>query len=197
MYSDPTGEFALTAFLGAVIGGAIGGAIISIVSYVVSSAMNGQELTASGFVNAAITGAVSGAIGGAIGTISLSSYAATLVAKGIASSAVGIGMGIKAGIETEGSFFKKVSTGIAIGFITAGSTFLGATIDAYDVAYGFVGNVFTNFAATLFVGVPAEIVAVGVQQVISATENAVIGSCVSFPQCYNPIRNVASVRVLS
>lgn len=170
--SDSSGKFALSAFLGAAVGGAIGGAFISSVSHVVNCAINGQQLTVSGLVNAAVTGAVTGAIGGAIGTITLASTAATVAVKGVASALVGIGTGIKAGKETEGSSFKKWGTGIATGVITAGSTFLGSQIDAYDIASGFSGNVFTNFAATLFVGAPAEIIAVGAQQGINTVENS-------------------------
>lgn len=176
---DASGKFALSAFLGAVVGGAIGGAIISTVSHVVNCAINGQELTASGLANAAITGAVTGAIGGAIGSISLASATATVVVKGVASAAVGIAMGIKTGIETDGSSEKKWATGITTGLITAGSTFLGAQIEAYDDAFGFIGNVFTNSSATLFVGVPAEIVSAGAQQGINAVENSAKSSCSS------------------
>ena len=58
----------------------------------------------------------------------------------------------------------------------AGSTFPGAQIDTYDVASGFVGNVFTNSATTLFVGVSAEIASVGALQSIYAVEKAVKSS---------------------
>lgn len=165
---DITGEFAFSAFLGAVVGGAIGGTVISSVSYVVNSAISGQQITAAGLANAAVTGAVCGAVGGAIGTISLATTAATVAVKGIASAAVGVGMVIKTGMETNGSVGKKWAMGISTGVITGLSTFAGANIDAYIDMSGFATNVFTNSAATLFVGTPAEIVSVGTQQAINS-----------------------------
>ena len=175
-FSDPSGHFAFLPFWGAIVGGAIGGTVISTVSYVVGSALSGQEITSHGLINAAVTGAVSGAVGGAIGTIRLATKAATVAAKGIASVGMGIVMGIKSGIETNGSTLKRVMTGISTGLITVGSTFWGSQIDAYDVAYGFWGNMFTNSAATLLVGTPAEIVSVASQQGISAADNYLSGA---------------------
>ena len=171
--SDPSGCFALLPFLGAVIGGAIGGTIISTVSYLVGTALTGQEVTAAGVLNAAATGAVSGAIGGAIGTISLTATVATLVAKAAASVALGIGIGVKTGIECEGSNGKRIATGITTGFLTAGGTFLGAQIDTSG--FGFTGTAFTNFATTLFIGTPVEIVSVAVQQGVSCADSIISG----------------------
>ena len=178
---DPSGHFAFIPFLGAVAGGAIGGAAISTVSYIVGSALSGQMVSGSGMLNAAITGATSGAIGAAIGTISMATKAATVAAKGIASVGVGVIMGIKSGIEADGSSFKRIFTGVSTGVITAGATFLGSRIDAYDTAYGLVGNVFTNTAATLFLGVPAEIVSVASQQSISSLDSGMRRNNSSLP----------------
>jgi len=175
-FSDPSGHFAFLPFLGAIIGGAIGGAVISTVSYAVGSVLSGQEITSHGLINAAVTGAVSGAVGAAIGTIAVATQTITVAAKGIASIGLGIVMGIKSGIETNGSDFERVMTGVSTGLITAGSTFLGSQIDAYDVAYGFAGNMFTNSSATLFVGIPAEMVSVASQQAISVDDNYLAGA---------------------
>ena len=164
---DPTGE----SLLGAIIGGAIGGAIISTVSYIVNSGLNGQEITGAGLLNAAVTGGVSGAVGGAIGTISLATNVATTVVKGIASVGVGVAVGIKSGMETEGSNFKRWATGISTGMIAAGSTFVGSLIDTSGLS--FAGTVFANFATTTFVGTPAEMVAVTVQQGINAIDKRI------------------------
>ena len=191
---DASGKFALSAFVGAVVGGALGGAIISTVSHVVNCAINGQEMTASGLANAAITGAVAGAIGGAIGTVNLAAAATTIVVKGVASAAVGIGIGIKVGLETEGSSGKRWATGIATGLITAGSTFYGSRIEAYDAASGFAGNVFTNAATTLFVGVPAEIASVGAQQLINTVDRASHSLSASRPKA--PSRDFTMARAL-
>jgi hypothetical protein len=173
VFSDPSGCFALLPFLGAVVGGAIGGTIISTVSYLVGSALCGQEITAAGILNAAATGAVSGAIGGAIGTISLGATVATMVAKGVASVALGLGIGVKTGMECEGSTGKRIATGITTGFFVAGGTFLGAQIDTSG--FGFAGTAFTNFATTLFVGTPVEIMSVTAQQGISYTDSTISG----------------------
>ena len=98
----------------------------------------------------------------------MATTAATVAVKGIASAAVGVGMGIKTGMETNGSVGKKWAMGISTGVITGLSTFAGANIDAYIDMSGFATNVFTNSAATLFVGTPAEIVSVGTQQAINS-----------------------------
>ena len=156
------------------IGGAIGGAIISTVSYIVNSGINGQEITGEGLLNAALNGGIAGAIGGAIGTISLATKVTTIVVKGMISVGVGIAVGIKSGLETEGSDFKRWSTGVATGLITGGSTFLGSLIDTSG--FGFAGTAFTNFATAMFVGTPAEIVSVTVQQGINAIDSYASGS---------------------
>ena len=158
----------MLSFLGAVAGGAIGGALISTVSYVVGSAIGGNEITGEGLLNAAMTGAVCGAIGAAIGTISLATATATVVAKGVASAGLGAAIGIKAGIESGGPPVKRLATGVAVGTITALSTFAGARIDAFDEIYGFAGNLFTNFSATLFCGTGAEIASVASQEMINS-----------------------------
>lgn len=167
---DPTGQ----SLLGAIIGGAIGGAVISTISYIVNARLNGQEITGEGLLNAAVTGGVSGAIGGAIGTISLASKVVTKIVKGIISVGVGVAVGIKSGTETEGSDFKRWATGISTGLITAGSTFLGSLIDTSG--FGFAGTAFTNFATAIFVGTPAEIVSVSVQQAINAIDSYATGT---------------------
>ena len=165
-FLDNNGEFAFSAFLGAVVGGAIGGSVISSVSYVVNSAISGQRITTSGLANAAVTGAVCGAIGAAIGTISLTVPDATKLAKGIASAAVGLGMGIKAGLEASGSTWQKLAVGFSTGLITGFSTYAGANIDACFDELSFAANMFTNFSTTLLVGTSAEVVSVGAQQAI-------------------------------
>jgi hypothetical protein len=115
----------------------------------------------------------SGAIGGAIGTISLGATVATMVAKGVASVALGLGIGVKTGMECEGSTGKRIATGITTGFFVAGGTFLGAQIDTSG--FGFAGTAFTNFATTLFVGTPVEIMSVTAQQGISYTDSIISG----------------------
>lgn len=163
-YCDPNGE----SLLGAIIGGTIGGALISTVSYIVNSGLSGQEVTGEGLINAALTGGISGAVGGAIGTITLASNGMTTVVKGIASVGVGVAVDIKSGMETEGSGFKRWATGISTGLIAAGSTFVGSLIDTSGL--GFAGTAFANFATATFVGTPAEMVTVTVQQGINAID---------------------------
>ena len=173
--SDYYGEFAVSAILGAVVGGAIGGALIGAVSHVVNCAINGQEVTGSGLLNATLTGAASGVIGAAIGTIECATTTATLLVKGLTSVGVGIGMGIKVGIESDGSKEQRISAGISAGLITAGSTFAGSLIPAYDSDAGFVTNAFANYVTTLVVGTPAEIVNVASQHGIQAIGNGAQG----------------------
>ena len=167
-YSDPTGQIGLLSVLGAIVGGAIAGAVISTVSYVVSSAINNQDITSDGLVSAATTGAVSGGIGGAIGSIFLGSSAisltATVLAKGMASAGVGVMVGTIAAFSSGGSLLHKFASGFYAGFIAAASTFGGSLVDTGGV--GFFGSAFTNFAVTLAIGTPAEIINTGFQQAI-------------------------------
>ena len=169
--SDTTGQFGILSFLGALAGGAIGGALTSTVSYLVDCAIEGKKVTASGLKHAAGSGAVSGLIGSMIGTINTKSIPSTIKYKARASTGLGIAMGIKSGVESEGLPLDKSATGLVSGIITGGSTFLGSQIDAYDSDFGFFGNMFTNFAATIFVGVPAEILYVSATTVSFGIDN--------------------------
>jgi hypothetical protein len=159
----------LLSFLGAVVGGAIGGAVISTVSYLVDSALSGQEITSEGLTNAVVTGAVSGAAGAAIGTISCATAAATFLCKGVASLAVGVGMGVKTYIETGDNVpeDQRMSTAFWMSAVTTGATFVGSLLPVYDKNYGFAVNAFINYAGTLMVGAPAEMVSVAGKQRIA------------------------------
>ena len=48
------------------------------------------------------------------------------------------------------------------GIICSGSTFLGSLLPVYDESFKTFGNIFTNFAGTLFAGTPAEMIAVAI-----------------------------------
>jgi hypothetical protein len=136
--------------------------VISTVSYLVNCSLNGEEISASGLANAAVTGAVSGAVGAAIGTISFTSVATTRVVKGILSVGVGLGMGIKSGLEKDGTVSERILAGVETGIICSASTFLGSLLPVYDESFKTFGNIFTNFAGTLFAGTPAEMIAVAI-----------------------------------
>ena len=152
-HDDSHGTFVITsAFLGAVIGGAIAGAIIGTSSYLISSKLNGTEITAGGLLGAIGIGAVVGGIGGAAG----------VVAKGVLSTVAGVVSGIYAGASFDGSIMQKIGVGVLVGGISGVATFAGASIDTN--ASTLAASAFTNYASTLFVGIPAEVAAVGVQQ---------------------------------
>jgi hypothetical protein len=112
--------------------------------------------------NAAVTGAVSGAVGAAIGTISFTAAATTMVVKGTLSVGVGLGRGIKSGLEKDGTVRERILAGVETGIICSVSTFLGSLLPVYDESFKTVGNIFTNFAGTLFAGTPAEMIAVAI-----------------------------------
>lgn len=188
-HSDPSGNFAWLPLIGAIVGGAAAGALVSTVSYVVSSALNSQNVVTAGIVNAVVTGAACGGIGAAIGTVSLASVTMTMAAKGIASAGLGIAMGIKTGIETEGPTLKRVLAGAATGAITAGSTFAGSLIDASS--FGAAGNAFANYAATLMTGTPAEIVSVTTQRTINTGYSGSTGGYMPYGRGYRGGSNIA------
>ena len=165
---DPSGQFALLPFLGAMAGGALGGAVISTLSYVVASGLSGDEMTSAGLFNAAVSGALSGAIGGAIGTITGPIFTMNAdKAKKVFSLGVGAAMGIKAGIEAEGTSMQRAVIAAVVGAITAASTYCGAKIDAYLSTENIALNAFTNASATMFTGTVGEIASLSAQQVIS------------------------------
>ena len=157
------GTFSFGVLLGAAAGGAIAGAIIGGVSYLVSNSISGNENTAKGFWGAVGVGALNGAIGGVAGTVG-----------GLAKVALSVGAGVIAGVYTasnaEGTKGQKIAMGIATGLITAGSTFLGASIDTSDLSSGLTA--FANYSTTMAIAAPAEILVVTSQTIISNCETS-------------------------
>ena len=151
MDSDPSGEL----LLGAMIGGAVGGALLSVVSHITTNpdATVGSTLIALG------VGAVTGAIGGVAGFVSVNRI------KWAYSLAAGVVSGIYAGVTSSGSVGQKILTGLVVGAIATGSTYLGSKIETTG-ADRFTTAV-TNYAMTVLVGSFAEPVSYGAQQLIA------------------------------
>ena len=160
---DEEGNFAFGVLLGAAAGGAIAGAIIGGVSYLVNNGISGNENTAKGFWGAVGVGALNGAIGGVAGTAGV-----------VVKTALSIGAGVIAGVYTAshstGTDGQKIAMGIATGLITAGSTFLGASINTSNLSPGLTA--FANYSTTMAIAAPAEILVVTSQTIINNCETS-------------------------
>lgn len=131
-----------------VIGAIIGGAIAGAVISVTSYLVNENVNEEEVTVSGVINSIVTGAVCGAVG----------------------------AAIETEGSIGQKIGLGFAIGATTASATFVGSITDVYYKDKGLMINCFSNFTATLLVGVPTEVGNVAIQQKIMHNAESVMVS---------------------
>ena len=169
--SDPTGESA-----SAIIGGAVAGALISVVSYLVSCGIQDESVAFGEFITAILVGGTTGTIGvyaAASGTlIELLKFC------GLA--------GFVSASFTDGDMANK----LVAGFVSAAGTYWGTYLPT-DTS-GKFAEMFTNYAATLFAGTPAEIVSFGMQQLFEPDVTQVVYPDISTVS--NPLTRIASAR---
>ena len=142
----------------AIAGGALAGALISAVSYLIACGLNNDDVTLGGLLKSALVGATTGAIGVYAG-------AATVLSEALKFCGLA---GTISALFTDGEWYVKLLSGV----ISAAGTFAGTYIPT-NVS-GKFAEMFANYAATLFSGVPTEMISVSMQQFLDADNQQVI-----------------------
>jgi RHS repeat-associated protein len=142
MYTDPTGNFAFLAFLGAVLYGALVGAAVAAVTYTAIALITGT-FSWSGLGNAVLMGAVGGAISG--GLSSLGSQLISSSSAFVQSGTMNMLSEVASQVGTSMAFGEDVTFGTILGSFAGG--FAGAKLGNWS---GVKGGWFKN--AVLEVG---------------------------------------------
>lgn len=136
MYTDPTGNFAFLAFLGAVLYGALVGAAVAAVTYTAIALISGT-FSWSGLGNAALMGAVGGAISG--GLSSLGSQLISSSSAFVQSGTMNMLSEVASQVGTSLAFGEDVTFGTILGSFAGG--FAGAKLGNWS---GVKGGWFKN-----------------------------------------------------
>ncbi|WP_340198634.1 RHS repeat-associated core domain-containing protein [Ascidiimonas sp. W6] len=138
MYTDPSGNFAFLAFLGAVLYGALVGAAVAAVTYTAISLITGT-FSLSGLGNAVLMGAVGGAISG--GLSSLGSQLISSSSAFVQSGTMNMLSEVASQVGTSLAFGEDVTFGTILGSFAGG--FAGAKLGNWS---GVKGGWFKNAA---------------------------------------------------